>query len=341
MEYALLGQSGLVVSRLSFGAMSFMGEAKPRPIWKADADTAERMIAASLDAGINFFDTADAYAEGQSELLLGRALKGKRDAAIIATKVGFRTGKPLVQAGLSPRHIHWSVDQSLKRLDTDWIDLLIVHREDPLTPMEVTLEALDQVVRAGKVRAIGFSNWSAWRVAAAITHQRANGLAQFCHGQVYWSLVGRDAEHTLVPMARHFAIGLTVWSPLAGGFLSGKYHRDGGGGNGRRAQFDFPPIDQERGFDIVDLLREAASALGATPAQVALAWLLGRPGMTSAIVGASTTAQLDDNLGAATLHLPDDVVERLDAASAPAKPYPNWWTDEMNEDAMIAAVLTR
>jgi len=226
MQYTLLGNTGLTVSRLAFGAMTFTaGNKDIGAIYKVGADLAGELVGRALAAGINFFDTADGYAGGESEAMLGAALEPHRDRVVIATKVGFRTGPELTRAGLSRRHILWSVDQSLKRLGTDWIDVYIAHREDPLTPLEETLAAFDSVVRAGKVRYLGFSNWSAWKVAAALEIQKANGLAPFTHGQMYYSLVGRDVERDVIPMMRRYGLGLTVWSPLASGFLSGKYTR--------------------------------------------------------------------------------------------------------------------
>src|SRR5581483_11709294 len=203
MQYTHLGSTGLIVSRLAFGAMTFtQGNKDYASIYKVGAQLAEELVARSLDAGINFFDTADGYAGGESETLLGQALRPRRSEVVIATKVGFRSGTPLTQAGLNRRHILWSVDQSLRRLGTGWIDFYIAHREDPHTPLEETLAALDAVVRAGKVRYLGFSNWSAWKVAAALEIQKARGLAPFTHGQMYYSLVGRDVERDVIPMMR-------------------------------------------------------------------------------------------------------------------------------------------
>ena len=214
MQYSLLGNTGLTVSRLAFGAMTFTaGNKDIGAVYKVGAELAGKLVGRALDAGINFFDTADGYAGGESEAMLGAALKPHRDRVVIATKVGFRTGPALTRAGLSRRHILWSVDQSLQRLGTDWIDVYIAHREDPYTPIEETLAALDAVVRAGKVRYLGFSNWSAWKAAAALEIQRANGLAPFTHGQMYYSLVGRDVERDVIPMMRRYGLGLTVWSP--------------------------------------------------------------------------------------------------------------------------------
>jgi aryl-alcohol dehydrogenase-like predicted oxidoreductase len=208
MENARLGQTGLVVSRLAFGAMTFSsGNKDIAAIYKVGTALADELVGASVDAGVNFFDTADAYAQGESETLLGAALKPRRSDVVLATKVGFRTGPALTQSGLSRRHILWSVDQSLKRLGTDWIDLYIVHREDPKTPVEETCQALDDIVRAGKVRYLGFSNWSAWKAAAAIEMQKACGWAPFTHGQMYYSLLGRDVERDIVPMMRRYGSG--------------------------------------------------------------------------------------------------------------------------------------
>ena len=227
MQYALLGNTGLAVSRLAFGAMTFtQGNKNIAAVYKVGAKLADELVGQALDAGVNLFDTADGYASGESETLLGAALKQRRDQVVIATKVGFRSGPPMTQSGLSRRHILWSVDQSLRRLGTEWIDIYIAHREDPFTPIEETVEALDTVVRAGKVRYLGFSNWSAWKVAAALEMQRASGLAPFTHGQMYYSLLGRDVERDVIPMMRRYGLGLTVWSPLASGFLSGKYTRE-------------------------------------------------------------------------------------------------------------------
>jgi aryl-alcohol dehydrogenase-like predicted oxidoreductase len=250
MQFNSLGNTGLVVSRLAFGAMTFTaGNKDIGAVFKVGADLADQLVGRALEAGINFFDTADGYAAGESETLLGRALKPHRDRVVIATKVGFRTGQSLTQAGLSRRHILWSVDQSLKRLGTDWIDVYLVHREDPFTPLEETLTALDAIVKAGKVRYLGFSNWSAWKAAAAVEFQRAHGLASFTHGQMNYSLLGRDVERDVIPMLQNYGGGLTVWSPLASGFLSGKYTRENlSDPDNRFSGFDILPFDKEAGL---------------------------------------------------------------------------------------------
>ncbi len=342
MQYTTLGATGLPVSRLAFGAMTFTAGNKDYPsVSKVGADAAATLVGRALDAGVNFFDTADGYAGGESETLLGQALKPRRSEVVIATKVGFRTGKPLTQAGLSRRHILWSVDQSLSRLGTDWIDLYIAHREDPNTPLEETLAALDAVVRAGKVRYLGFSNWSAWQVAASLEIQKANGLAPFTHGQMHYSLLGRDVERDIVPMMRHYGLGLTVWSPLSSGFLSGKYTRENLTDPGNRySGFDLLPFDKEHGFRLVDRLRVIAASHSASVAQVALAWLLSRQTVTSVIIGASKQQQLEDNLGSVDVKLTPAQLAELDTATPLAAVYPNWFNDNL-VDRPLAEALRR
>lgn len=340
MRYAMLGQTGLLVSRLAFGAMTFTaGNKDVGAIYKVGADLADTLVGRALDRGVTFFDTADGYAGGESETLLGRALQARRDSVVIATKVGFRTGPALTQAGLSRRHISWSVDQSLTRLGTDWIDVYIAHREDPYTPLEETLSALDAVVRSGKVRYLGFSNWSAWKASAALEIQKANGLAPFTHGQMHYSLLGRDVERDVIPMMRRYGLGMTVWSPLASGFLSGKYTRDTlSDPDNRYAGFDILPFDKEHGFTLVERLRTIAKTYDASVAQVALAWLLARPSVTSVLVGSSKLAQLDDNLGAADLHLSSADIDDLDAATPLVAVYPNWFVDQMADQPLVQAL---
>lgn len=340
MQYTTLGNTGLVVSRLAFGAMTFTaGDRSLGAVYKTDAEAADALVGQALDAGINFFDTADAYASGQSERILGETLRARRDEVVIATKVGFRTGAPLTQAGLSRRHILWSVDQSLKRLGTDWIDAYIVHKEDPHTPLEETLLALDAVVRSGKVRYIGFSNWSAWKVAAALEIQKANGLAPFTHGQMHYSLLGRDVERDVIPMMQRYGLGLTVWSPLASGFLSGKYTRENlGDPDNRYSGFDILPFDKEQGFKLVERMRGIASQHGASVAQVAITWLLSKRAVTSVLLGASKPHQLKDNLGSADLVLTQAEISVLDAETVPVPVYPNWFIDNLVDQPMTQAL---
>jgi aryl-alcohol dehydrogenase-like predicted oxidoreductase len=340
MQYVTLGNTGLVISRLAFGAMTFTQGGKDLPsVYKVGEKLADELVGRALDAGINVFDTADAYAGGESERLLGAALKTRRDQVVIATKVGFRAGEGLLQAGLSRRHILRSVDLSLGRLGTDWIDLYIVHKEDRHTPLEETLDALDADVRVGKVRYLGFSNWSAWKVAAALEIQKANALAPFTHGQMHYSLLGRDVERDIVPMMRRYGLGLTVWSPLASGFLTGKYTRETlSDPDNRYAGFDILPFDKEHGFRLVEAMRVMASAHGATVAQVAIAWLLAKRAVTSVILGASKAHQLADNLGAVDVALSEAEVAELDAATMPAAVYPNWFIDNLVDQPLEAAL---
>jgi aryl-alcohol dehydrogenase-like predicted oxidoreductase len=342
MQYATLGQTGLIVSRLSFGAMTFTaGDRSFGTVYKTEAAEAQALVDRSLEAGINFFDTADGYANGQSETLLGQALKPHRDDVVITSKVGFRSGASLTQSGLNRRHILWSADQTLKRLGTDWLDVYVAHREDPHTPLEETLEAMDALVRSGKVRYLGFSNWSAWKVAAAMELQKANGWAPFTHGQMNYSLLGRDVERDVIPMMARYGLGLTAWSPLASGFLSGKYTRETlSDPENRFSGFDVLPFDKEAGFKLVERMRAIGQAHGATVAQVALAWLLAKPAVTSVILGASKRHQLDDNLGAADLVLTAAELAELDAATTPPPVYPNWFIDNL-ADQPAAQALAR
>ena len=340
MQYTTLGNTGLIVSRLAFGAMTFTaGNRDMGTIYKVGAEAAQALVGRALEAGVTFFDTADVYAGGESETLLGRALQSRRSDVVIATKVGFRAGPALMQSGLSRRHILWSIDQSLKRLGTDWVDLYIAHREDPHTPLEETLAALDAVVRSGKARYLGFSNWSAWKVAAALEIQRANGWAPFTHGQLYYSLLGRDVERDVIPMMRRYGLGLTVWSPLASGFLSGKYTRESlSNPDNRFSGFDLLPFDKEMGFRLVERMRPIAATHGASVAQVAIAWLLAKSPVSSVLVGASKLHQLEDNLGAADITLSEAEIAELDAATTPLDVYPNWFIERLQDQPVAQAV---
>lgn len=333
MEYTRLGSSGLIVSRMAFGAMTFSSGNRDLPsVYKVDRALSDRMVGQALDAGINFFDTADVYSAGQSEEMLGKALGDKREQAIIATKVGGRFSSNLLDAGLSRRHIMASVDASLKRLGTDWIDVYIVHRDCPYTPLEEVVQSLDAVVRAGKVRYLGFSNWPAWRVAKAMEMMRANGLTPFTHGQMFYSLAARDLENEFLPMVKEYGLGLTVWSPLAGGFLTGKYPRGGASAEGtRHAGFDMMPFDLDRGYEVLDVLQAIAADLGATPAQIAIAWLLAKSEVSSVLLGASKPEQLADTLKSASFRLSDEQMKQLDAASAPPVQYPRWFLDRFGD----------
>jgi len=340
MQYTTLGQTGLVVSRLAFGAMTFgVGELVPGVSNNIDQTAADQMVGRALDAGINLFDTADAYTSGQSETMLGKALAQRRHGVVIATKVGFRTGKALTDTGLSARHIIAAAEGSLKRLGTDYIDLYQIHIPDPLTPSEETVRALDDLVRRGLVRYLGFSNFPAWKAARMLTIQERYGYARFVGAQMYYSLLGRDLEQEIVPFVADAGMGILVWSPLAGGFLSGKYTRSNPTPQGARLnQFKLPPIDVEKGYDVVDLLKQIAANYQATPAQVALAWMLTKPFVSSIIVGANKMTHLEDNLGAVNLSLSAQEVEQLDTLSAPQPLYPGWM-QPLAWDVQVKAAL--
>jgi aryl-alcohol dehydrogenase-like predicted oxidoreductase len=340
MNYRTLGRTGLKVSELCLGTMTF-GE-NFYNIAVVDQSSANAMVRRALDAGINFFDTADVYSYGRSEEVLGQALKESnvdRDRVILATKVRsamseaaeMGTGDPN-NVGLSRQHIFAAIDQSLRRLDVDYIDLYQVHGWDVLTPIEETLRALDDLVRQGKVRYVGCSNWPARHFMKALMLAEAHDWARFVSLQAYYSLAGRDLEHELLPLCREERVGVLPWSPLSGGFLSGKYKRDDPSPEGaRRSAFDFPPIDVERGFDAIEALERIANEKGVSVAQVALAWLLAQPGVTSVIVGANKLSQLEDNLKAADLELTTTEIEALSATTAPRPIYPQWMIELQNQ----------
>jgi aryl-alcohol dehydrogenase-like predicted oxidoreductase len=328
MQFTRLGNTGLAVSRLAFGNMTFGSDARFPSVAKVDLATARAMIHRAFDAGVNFFDTADGYSNGEAEKYLGEFLGEKRKEAVVATKCGFRSGKPITQAGLSRRHILEACESSLKKLNTDWIDLYMVHKVDAFTPVEETLEALNDLVRAGKVRYIGFSNWPAWKAAMALTLQRERGWAQFTSGQMYYSLLARDVEQEFVPFLRATGTGMTVWSPLSGGFLGGKYTRESfDDKENRLSGVSFLPLDKELGFRLVEEMRQIAKPHGATVAQVALAWLLAKPCVTSVIMGASKMSQLEENLKSIDVQLRFAEIARLDEITATPAQYPNWFSD--------------
>jgi aryl-alcohol dehydrogenase-like predicted oxidoreductase len=339
MKYRILGRTGLKVSELCLGTMTF-GEHFFN-IAVVDQTAANQMVARALEAGINFFDTADVYSYGESETVLGKALKESaiaRDQLIVATKVRSAMSEAATagtgdvnNVGLSRQHIFSSIEHSLSRLGTDYVDLYQVHGWDVLTPLEETLRALEDLVRQGKVRYAGCSNWSARHLMKALVLAEAKDWAGFVTLQAYYSLVGRDLEHELLPLCREEGVGVLPWSPLSGGFLSGKYRRDNPNPEGaRRTGFDFPPIDEARGFDAIDALDAIAKKKGASIAQVALAWLLAQAGVTSIIIGANKMSQLEDNLKAADLQLSDEEVEQLSRTTAPPPMYPEWMIERQN-----------
>lgn len=327
MKYNQFGKTGLVVSRLGFGAMTFGNYDFHGFKSNVGSDVAREMVARALDMGINLFDTADMYAEGQSEEILGRALGRRRQDVVLATKCFFRSAPDVIHAGLSRRHILDACDASLRRLGTDFIDLYLLHNFDFLTPLEETARALDDLQRAGKVRYTGECNYFGWQAEKLIGIQKRLGFAPIVASQVYYSLLGRDIEAEIVPHAEDSGMGVMIWGPLAGGFLSGKYTREDhqrGAGEGRRKTFDFPPVDVEKGFQVVDVLREIADKHGSKPAEIALAWVLTRPWANTVLLGASKMSQLDGNLQAAEIDLDADDVRRLDELTAAPQPFPKW-----------------
>ena len=329
MRYRPLGRTGQYVSEICLGTMTFHGGSGFwRNIGTVEQKGATDLVAAALQAGVNFIDTADVYSEGQSEILLGQALKDlavKREDVIVATKVRGRTGPGPNAVGLSRGHIMDQVQGSLKRLGLEWIDLYQIHGFDPVTPLEETLRALDDLVARGLVRTIGCSNLAAWQIMKAQGISERRGFARFETVQSYYSIAGRDLEREVVPAVEDQGMGIMVWSPLAGGFLSGKFTRQGGGPNdARRVTFDFPPVDKERAYDVIDAMQAVASAHGVSVARVALAWLLAKKGVMSVIVGAKTVEQLTDNLAASDLRLTAQDMEALDKASALRPEYPGW-----------------
>ena len=331
MRYNPLGKTGLFVSELCLGAMTFGGKGFWQTIGQLDGKDSEALVGTALDAGVNFIDTADLYSDGESERLVGAALRSldrPREQVVVATKVRGRVGPGVNQVGLSRSHILASIEASLRRLGLDHVDLYQIHGLDPATPIEETVRALDDVVRSGKARYVGFSNLPAWVASKAITFAEANGLARFQSAQVYYSIAGRDIEREIVPLCQSEGVTILPWSPLAGGLLSGKFDPDKKGpADARRASFDFPPVSQERLPRVLAALRKVSEATGASVARVALAWLLTRPFVTSIILGAKKKEQLVDNLAAAELRLSKDHVTILDEASALPPEYPGWMVE--------------
>ena len=329
MRYKKFGSTGLFVSELCLGTMTFGGEGELwSKIGSLQQEEANRLVGRALDAGVNFIDTADVYSEGRSEVITGQALrdlKVAREDVVIATKVFGQTGAGVNARGNSRSHIMDGVKQSLSRLQVDHIDLYQIHGFDPATPVEETVRALDNLVQHGHVRYVGVSNWAAWQIMKALGIAERLGLARFESLQAYYTIAGRDLEREIVPMLQSEGVGLMVWSPLAGGLLSGKYSRDGQAEAGsRRALFDFPPVDHERAYDSIDVLKRVASARNASVAQLALAWLLHQQTVTSVIIGAKRVDQLDDNLAATGIRLTAEELAELDQVSALPPEYPGW-----------------
>src|SRR6195952_1935572 len=334
MRYNPLGRTGLYVSELCLGTMTFGGKGFWEAIGKLGTKEVDSLVGTSLEAGVNFIDTSNNYSEGETETLLGGALKSlarPREQVVVATKVRGRMGPGVNQVGLSRDHILASIDASLGRLGLDHVDLYQIHGFDPVTPIEETVRALDDVVRSGKVRYVGFSNLPAWVASKALTFAASNGLARFQSAQVYYSIAGRDIEREIAPMCQAERVAILPWSPLAGGLLSGRFDSDKKGpADARRASFDFPPVNMERLPRVLTALRTVAEETGTSVARVALAWQLTKPFVTSIIIGAKKREQLVDNLAAAELRLSGEHVNILEEASALPMEYPGWMVDFQN-----------
>ncbi|SOC54589.1 Predicted oxidoreductase [Chromohalobacter canadensis] len=330
MRMRKFGSSGLFVSELCLGAMTFGGTGG---LWgrvgQLDQDDADALVGCALEVGINFFDTANVYADGRSETMLGQSLRNlgvARDDVVIATKVASPMRQGLNNRGASRRHILSECHASLKRLGLTYVDLYQIHAFDPTTPIEETLEALDTLVRAGDVRYIGLSNWAAWQIMKALGIARARNLAPIVSLQAYYTLVGRDVEREIIPMLDSEKVGLMVWSPLAGGYLTGKY-ATGANANGRLHELDFPPIDRQRGETLIEVLKAVAHKHGATPGQISVAWLLHQSAVTTVILGAKRSEQLTENVRATSIRLDDADFSDLDTVSELPIEYPGWLLD--------------
>lgn len=336
MQYNLLGNTGLKVSELCLGTMTFGGRGMWTNIGALPQEEVNGLVKTSIDAGINFIDTANVYSEGLSEKMTGQAVRDlglKRDDLVIATKVRGMMGTGPNSSGLSRKHILQQADESLTRLNMDYIDLYQIHGFDPLTPLEETLDTLDALVKSGKVRYIGCSNLAAWQIMKALGISAQQHLAKFVSLQAYYTIAGRDLEREVVPLLLDQKMGLMVWSPLAGGFLSGKYSRTGAAEEGgRRVNFDFPPVNKEKAYDIIDVMQVIAQQKGVTVAQIALSWLLHQPVVSTIIIGAKKEEQLLDNIKAANVKLTADELANLNEASKLAPEYPGWMIERQTSD---------
>lgn len=354
MRYRKLGRTGLAVSEICLGAMTFGGEGIWRAIGSLQVEETKKLVTAAFDQGVTFIDTANVYSSGASEKLVGQAIKElPRDELVIATKVFGRMSEvvPGQEAnatpeqkrryknanlwGLSRKHVFDAIDASLERLGLDHVDLYQVHAFDAATPLEETLEALDEVVKSGRARYIGLCNFAAWQIAKALGISERHGLSRFESAQMYYSIAGRDLEREVVPLAQDQNLAILPWSPLAGGFLSGKFTREGAADStARRVVFDFPPVDKDRAYDIIDEMKEIGAARGVSVAQIALAWLLHQKHVTSVIIGAKTDAQLTDNIAATKVELSSDDLARLDHVSKLKPEYPGWMLERQGADRL-------
>jgi aryl-alcohol dehydrogenase-like predicted oxidoreductase len=337
MKYNVLADTGVLVSEICLGAMTFGGKGFWEAIGRQTQDEANELVKLSVDAGINFIDTANVYSFGQSEQLLGQSLKQtgiSRNNLFIATKVRSRMAEGVNQIGLSRYHVMQSVEESLQRLQMDHIDLLYVHGVDFATSIEQIVHTLHDLVQSGKVRYVGVCNWPAWMVMKAIGIAKRHGWHSFVAMQYFYAAANRDVEQELIPLAQDQNLGFMPWSPLAGGFLSGKFTRDKSntGGGSRRDTFDFPIIDKEKAYDIIDVLIRIGENYQVSAAEVALAWVRQQKGVTSTIIGAKTPEQLTSNLHSASLHLTEAELKELDEVSKPARIYPGWMVERQMSD---------
>jgi aryl-alcohol dehydrogenase-like predicted oxidoreductase len=342
MDYRQLGASGVRVSALTLGTMTFGGRDQFADVGSTDVAGATRQIDLCLDRGINFIDTANVYSRGLSEEIVGEAIKGRRDRVLLATKARMPMGDGANDAGLSRHHLIAECEASLRRMQVDHIDLYQVHEWDGQTPLEETMDALDTLVQSGKVRYVGASNFAGWQLMKALAVADRHRYRRFVTQQIYYSLQARDAEYELMPLAVDQGVGILVWSPLAGGLLSGKYRRGGKGPEGSRqlTSWDEPPVrDEDQLYDVVDALVQIGEGHRVSAAQVAIAWLLTRPGIVSVIVGARTDEQLADNLGAADLELSDGEIAQLEELSRPPLIYPYWHQAKTASDRLSPADL--
>ncbi|MDB5122047.1 MAG: yhdN 1 [Mucilaginibacter sp.] len=339
MKYNFLGNTGLVVSELCFGTMTFGGKGYWEAIGKIQQQGVNDLVKMAVGSGINFIDTANVYSYGESEKLLGQSLKDlaiNRHELVIATKVRGRMSEGLNNVGLSRYHIFQSVDESLQRLQMDHIDILYVHGVDPKTPVEEVVRSLNDIVLTGKVRYVAICNWPAWMVMKAIGIAKQHGWNQFVGMQYYYSLAGRDIEREILPLALDQNLAVMPWSPLAGGFLSGKYTRNNEkAGDSRRDTFDFPPVNKEKAYDIIDVLAEVGKLHNVSVAEVALAWVRQQKGITSTIIGAKNIDQLQANIKSTEIQLTEDDLKKIDDISALPKEYPGWMVERQSADREI------
>lgn len=339
MKYKILGNTGLKISELCLGTMTFGGKGYWTAIGQLPQEPVDEIVKRSVEAGINFIDTANVYSEGLSEEMTGKAIRNlslNRDDLVIATKVRGKMEEGPNNTGLTRKHIIQQAEESLHRLNIDYIDLYQIHGYDPLTPLEETLRALDDLVTSGKVRYIGCSNLAAWQLMKALSYSVHKDISRFVSLQAYYTIAGRDLERELIPLLNDQKVGLMVWSPLAGGLLSGKYSRNvQSPEDSRRLNFDFPPVNKEKAYDIIDVMQSIAQPKGISVAQLALAWLLHQPAVTSVIIGAKKTEQLEDNLKAVDVKLTQEELQKLDEVSKLQPEYPGWMLERQGQDRKL------